>query len=62
MTCNGYSCELQVHEQVKYEICNLRDSGHDWIIPFSEDIPYLFIVVVGSRTNRKSSDSAEDPV
>ena len=57
MTCNGYSCEMQVHEQVKYEIC-----GHVWIIPFSEDIPYLFIVVVGSRTNRKSIDSAGDPV
>ena len=53
---------MQVPELVKCEICNLRDSGHVWIIPFSEYIPYLFIAVVGGRTNRKSIDSAGDPV
>ena len=64
MACNGHSCELKVSEQVKYEIGNLRDSGHVGIIPFSKDIPYmyLFIAVVGSKTNRKSIDSAGDPV
>ena len=59
---NCYSCQLQVPKQVKQGICNLRDSGYVWIIPFSEDIAYLFIAVVGSRTNRKSIASAGDPV
>ena len=43
-------------------LCNLRDSGHVWIIPFSEDIPYLFIAIVGSRTNRKYNASTGYPV
>ena len=62
MTLNDYSCQLQVPEQVKQEICNIRDSGHVWIIPLSEYIPYLFIAIVGDRTNGKSIDSAGDPV
>ena len=38
MTCNGYSCQLHVPEQVKQEICNLRFDllnvllrAHSWL-------------------------------
>ena len=46
----------------KWSRKSYRDSGHVWIIPFSEYIPYLFIAVVRGRTNVKSMDSAGDPV
>ena len=62
MSFNVHCCQLQVPEQVKQEICNLEDSSHVWIIPFSEYIPYLLIAVDDGRTNGQSIDSAGDMV